>query len=198
MANGLDINFRPKSYFGPLSLPEQLLAQVKGDVVKERLGTLCKDGRYDEVVQLLGEHGISNSQFKELGKIHPMFLGGNYLPDTEGNEVEIARIVIESTTFDVTCMFAKFDDGKIHFRVVDEYGGDTLSGPCEMTSKEPLTLGQVVDFFLTAWSLIDVLEMNFEDDLNSALGFFTGKSEFYPDFDALCREHVTAKFPNAS
>jgi hypothetical protein len=198
VASEPDINFRPKSYFGPQSLPEHLLAQVKGDVIKERLGTLYKEGRYEEIERLLGEHGISNAEIKKLGSIHPMFMGGNYLPDTEQNEVEIARILIESTTFDVTCLFAKFDDGNIHYRVVDEYDGDTLSGPSEMTSKEPLTLGEMTDFFLIAWSLMDVLEMNFDDDLDSALGFFTGKSDFYPEFDRLCRERVIAEFPDAS
>jgi hypothetical protein len=31
--------------------------------------------------------------------LHPMFMGGNYLPDTDEGEVEIARIEIASTTF---------------------------------------------------------------------------------------------------
>jgi hypothetical protein len=56
-----------------------------------------------------------------------MFMGGNYLPDTEEGEVEIARIEIASTTFDVTCLFAKQNNGRILYRVVDEYEGDTLT-----------------------------------------------------------------------
>jgi hypothetical protein len=43
-----------------------------------------------------------------------------------------------------------------------------------------------------------VLEMNFEDDLDSAFGFFTGKSDFYPEFDSLCRKRVIAEFPDVS
>jgi hypothetical protein len=91
-----------------------------------------------------------------------MFMGGNYLPETEEGEVEIARIEIASTTFDVTSLFAKFENGQIHYRVVDEYEGDTLTGTSEMTSDKPLTLGEMADFFIGAWSLVDVLEMNFE------------------------------------
>ena len=83
----------------------------------------------------------------------------------------------------------------ILYRVVDEYEGDTLTGPSEMTSDKALTVGEMADFFLEAWSLIDVLEMNFEGDVKSALGFFTAKSEFYPDFDRLCRQRVAAAFP---
>jgi hypothetical protein len=95
-------------------------------------------------------------------------------------EVEIARIEIASTTFDVTSLFAKFENSQIHYRVVDEYEGDTLTGTSEMTFYKPLTLGKMADFFLGAWSLVDVLEMNFEADVESAFGFFTAKSEFYP------------------
>jgi len=196
MTSGPNLDFRPKSYFGPQELPEHLIAQVKGDVIKEQLGALYKEGRYDEIEKLLGEHGVSNSEIKALGSIHPMFMGGNYLPDTGDSEVEIARILIVSTTFDVTSLFAKFDKGSIHYRVVDEYDGDTLSGPSEKISKKPLSLGDMTDFFLEAWSLIDVLEMNFENDLDSALGFFSAKSEFYPDFHTLCQERVIEAFPD--
>jgi hypothetical protein len=43
--------------------------------------------------------------------------------------------------------------------------------------------------------LIDTLEMSFEADLNGALGFFVAKSDFYPDFDRLCRKRVIEAFP---
>ena len=95
----------------------------------------------------------------------------------------------------MTCVFARAEKGLIHYRVVDEYDGDTLSGPNEMTSDKPLTLGELTDFFLNAWSLVDVLEMNFEDDVESALGFFIARSEFYPDLDTLCRLRVIEAFP---
>jgi hypothetical protein len=64
-----------------------------------------------------------------------------------------------------------------------------------MKSEKPLTLGEMADFFLSAWSLIDTLEMSFEADLEGALGFFVAKSDFYPDFDRLCRKRVIEAFP---
>jgi hypothetical protein len=198
MNDELDINYRPVTYFGPQTLPEHLIAQVKGDAVKKKLGSLYKEGRFDELSEMLETLSVDQSEIKALGSIHPMLMGGNYLPDREDNEVEIARITIESTTFDVTCLYARFAEGKIHYRVVDEYDGDTLSGPSEMTSDKPMTLGDMTDFFLTAWSLVDVLEMNFEEDLNSALGFFSSSSEFYEDFHALCAERVIDAFPEPS
>jgi hypothetical protein len=168
---------------------------VKGAAVRQKLEKLFAEGRHDELKSLLGKEGMPKSALKALESVHPMFMGGNYLPDTEEGEVEIARIEIASTTFDVTCLFAKKNNGRILYRVVDEYEGDTLTGPSEMTSDKALTLGEMADFFLRAWSLIDVLEMNFEGDVKSALGFFTAKSEFYPDFDRLCRQRVTEAFP---
>jgi hypothetical protein len=186
----IDLEYRPKSYFGPQRLEQYLISTIKGAVVREKLENLFKEGRHNEVASLLGERGMSSSDTKALEAMHPMFMGGNYLPDTADGEVEIARIEIASTTCDVTSIFAKPERGLIRYRVVDEYDGDTLSGPSEMTSEKPLTLGEMADFFLDAWSLLDVLQMNFGGDLDSALGFFVAKSPFYPEFDRLCRQRV--------
>jgi hypothetical protein len=42
-----------------------------------------------------------------------------YLPTVKEDEVEIARICIESTTYDVTSVYAKRSGRRIHYRVVD-------------------------------------------------------------------------------
>ena len=111
MTAGIDLSFRPKSYFGPQRLEEYLISKVKGAVLKARLEALSKEGRHQEVASFLGEEGISPAYIKALERMHPMFMGGNYLPDTEEGEVEIARIEISSTTRDVTCVFAKPESG---------------------------------------------------------------------------------------
>jgi hypothetical protein len=195
MTEGIDLNFRPKSYFGPRRLEQYLISKVKGAVVKAKLEDLFEEGRHDEVASLIGGEGISEADTKALERVHPMFMGGNYLPGMDDGEVEIARIEIASATFDVTCVLARPENGLIRYRVVDEYDGDTLSGPHEMSSAKPLTLGELADYFLSAWSLVDVLGMNFEDDVESALGFFTARSEFYPELDSLCRRRVIEAFP---
>ena len=94
MSEGIDLSFRPKSFFGPQRLQEYLISKVKGAVLKARLEALSKEGRHDEVASLLGEEGISPAYTKALEGVHPMFMGGNYLPDTEDGEDEIARIEI--------------------------------------------------------------------------------------------------------
>ena len=195
MVDSIDLEFRPKSYFGPQHLEEYLISQVKGAVVRGELEELMADGRLDELRSLLGKEGLPTPALRALGAVHSMFMGGNYLPDTEEGEVEIARIEIASTTFDVTCLYARQQEGRIRYRVVDEYDGDTLTGPTETISNSPLSLTEMCEFFLGAWSLVEVLEMNFEGDLEPALGFFAAKSKFYPDFDRLCRQRVIEAFP---
>ena len=105
-------------------------------------------------------------------------------------EVEIVRMAINSTTFGVTSVYARRGKSRIYYRVVDEYGGDTLSGPSTRSSIKPLNLGQLVEFFDRAWPLMEVLEMNFEGDIDGMLGFFRAESVFSPQIDALYRIRV--------
>lgn len=195
MSAEIDLDYRPDTYFRPQKLERYLLSKVKGAVLRKKLQALFDAGRHAEVSSLLTAEGISAADRKALESLHPMFMGGNYLPDTEDGEVEIARISIKSTTYDVTCVYARPDGGAIHYRVVDEYGGETLQGTTEARTDKPMTLGEFAGFFLGAWPLLDVLEMNFENDLDGSLDFFTAESEFYPEFNSLCWQRVVEHFP---
>jgi len=166
-------------------------------VVKQKIQALFDAGLHAEVKNLLGKTGISDHDRKMLESIHPMYMGGNYLPDADEGEVEIARISIASTTCDVTSVYARFDKGMIHYRVVDEYNGETLCGLGNVASYLPLCLGSLADFFLETWPLVAVLESNFDDDLEASLDFFSASSDFYPQFDLLCRQRVIDAFPHA-
>ena len=195
MSSSIDLDYRPDTYFRPRKLERYLLSKVKGAVLRKNLQALFDAGRHAEVRNLLTTERLSAADRKALESFHPMFMGGNYLPDTEDGEVEIARISIKSTTCDVTCVYARPDGGAIHYRVVDEYGGETLQGTTETRTDKPMAVGEFADFFLGAWPLIDVLEMNFENDRAASLDFFSAESEFYPDFDRLCRQRVIEHFP---
>lgn len=194
--SGFDLSFRPSSYFWPLRLATHLLARIKGAERRAALQQLVGAGRVDEIPEFLARSALTESERQAIGRLHPAFMGGEYLPDFADNEVEVARITIASTTQDVTSVFARRGKARIRYRVVDEYGGDTLSGKAARTSTRPLTLGELTDFFIGAWPLLDVLDMNFGREIG-ALGrmqaFIIGAdSEFYPQFGALIRARVSA------
>ena len=71
----------------------------QGGSRRARLETLFNEGHYDEVALVLGEHGLSATDLKALGAAHPMFMGGNYLPDMGVEEIEIACIQHEWRVF---------------------------------------------------------------------------------------------------
>jgi hypothetical protein len=191
----IELNFRPASYFWPLGAERELLTYIKGAARRAALQRLIDEGQLAEIPGFLAEAKLSEEERSAIGRVHPQFMGGEYLPDQEEGEVEIARIEIDSTTADVTSVYASLDGSTIHYRVVDEYGGDTLSGPAEMDSKSPLSLGELEEFFVGAWPLLEVLEMNFENDSDGMLGFFRAHSEFYPQLDALLRQRILEAYP---
>ncbi len=190
----IDLGFRPKSYFWPLGLETHLLSRIKGAERKAALRRLIDNGRLEDLPSFLAESALTEDDRKALGRIHPAFMGGEYLPDLMPTEVMVARITIASTTQDVTCVYAHRTKNRIHYRVVDEYGGDTLSGRNKRTSTRPLTLAQLESFFNGAWSIYDVLEMNFSEDgydADEMQAFVVGvESEFYPEFGRLYRGRI--------
>jgi len=121
-------------------------------------------------------------------------MGGEYLPDCEPNEVEIARITIASTTQDVTCVYAKRVTGGIEYRVVDEYEGMTLDDETTHRTSEPMALAELVQFFMTAWDLRMVLSANFVENgypRSHARGFIVdASSSFYAQFGDLVEKYV--------
>ena len=189
-----DLDFRPESYFWDLGAENELLTHIKGAARREALQQLIDQGQRAQIPEFLSKAKLSDDERAAIGRIHPYFMGGEYQPDQEDGEVEIARIEIDSTTTDVTSVYASLTDTGIHYRVVDEYGGDTLSGPSEMDSSLPFTLGELEAFFTGAWPLMEVLEMNFEEDIEGMLGFFRAYSQFYPKLDALLRQRVLEAF----
>lgn len=83
---------------------------------------------------------------------------------------------------------------RIHYRVVDEYEGMTLDGPSTRTSTTPLTLENLVDFFLTGWPLLQCLEANYQEHAyprDEVHGFIVdASSSFYAEFGPLVHARV--------
>jgi hypothetical protein len=194
LSTAIDLDFRPASYFWPLGLETHLLATVKGAERKAALQQLIATGQAGDIPDFLAKSALSDEERQALGRIHPAFMGGEYLPDLHDDEIEIARIVIASTTWDVTSVFARRDGGLIHYRVVDEYNGSTLSDESTRTSEQPLTLRELEAFLNGAWSIYDVLDMNFGDgggDVGAMLAFVSRvESQFYPMIGQLYNERI--------
>ena len=54
-----------------------------------------------------------------IGRIHPAFMGGEYLPKLLRNEIEIARISLASTTADQISVRARKLGDSVAYRIVD-------------------------------------------------------------------------------
>ena len=189
------MDYRPRDYFGRFDLQAELLTSVKGVMRRKAIRSALDEGQIDTIPDYVKQAALDEDDRQLTGRVHPSFMGGEYLPTAAANEVEIARISIDSTTSDVTSLYARPVGRGIAYRVVDEYEGETLTGRNECTSDLPLTMGQLIEFFLGAWDLYECLESNFEGDVEGMLGFFSGESEFYPCFDAALRELVIQRFP---
>ncbi len=192
--DGIDLDFRPKAYFWPIAAETHLLATIKGAARRAEAARLIAAGAFNMLDSFLAASALDEEDRSSWGRIHPSLMGGEYLPDRAKTEIEVARISIASTTGDVTSVYARRQAKRISYRVVDEYEGETLSTRTQRTSIHPLTLGQLTDFFLTAWRLDEVLQMN-ELDRDGAHDFVSPSSAFYPQFDELVRERIDEWIP---
>ncbi len=191
----VDLNHAPKSYFVPHGLERHLVSKIKSAVIRADLNALLDQGEYQRVREVLIDEDRDNAFFNAMGHSHPMFLGGNYLPDTEEGEIEIARLCLMSVTVDVAAVYARKEKGVIHNRVVDEYDGMTLHEEPYGQSETPMTLEAFTAFVVEKWGLDGIVNDNFFGTVQEALDFFWAESYFYPDLDRMLR-HVTLElFP---
>lgn len=191
---GIDLKYRPATYFWAQERGISLLSDIKGEERRRIYANALEVGDEDLLPKTVTEEVLSEEDRQMLGRVHPAFMGGEYLPSRDRQEVEIARITIASTTQDVTCVYARQVGQRIHYRVVDEYGGDTLSGTGLRTSTKPLKLEELFEFFLNSWDLISCLDCNFEGDSypRDRVHWFIvdASSSFYAEFNALIRAKV--------
>jgi TPR repeat protein len=119
------------------------------------------------------------------------FEGGNYLPKFLNCEVEIARLALESTTWDVKSIRARPTSRGIAYRVVDEYDNKYSFRP--KTSRQPLSMRQLVDLIEglnvdgVSSSPAALRAYQTADDANEIRQletFVTVSSDFYPSLEA--------------
>jgi hypothetical protein len=120
----IDYGFRPSSYWEPpADVLAAVLRNVKGTERRAMITDHFREGRLDELLPELTCDELNQEERERLGRIHPSFMGGEYLPGYRANEVEIVRMEFKSTTADVICVRARpvgRKKVKIEYRVVDE------------------------------------------------------------------------------
>jgi len=139
--NKYALGYRPESYWDE---PERLLlANIKGEHRRRKALELIRDGQLETLDKWLIAERLPDEVREALGRIHPVLMGGEYLPDSAGGEVEVARISLQSTTSDVISIRARRTKDNIEYRVVDEY--DTVFKFQPKNSKDPLALCEMID-----------------------------------------------------
>jgi hypothetical protein len=189
--NMIDYGFRPVSYFQPVETGVDVLARVKGTVRRQAIKRLMAEGRLDEMPEELLKGELDEETRAAVGSLHPSCMGGEYLPSLKEREVMIASVTISSTLSDTVAVLAREAKGRIYYRVVDEYNGNTLRDKTTRTSTRPLKLWELLDLFLGAWDFFEVVGGNCSYSVPDMLEWFSGESEFYPSFhDALAEEII--------
>jgi hypothetical protein len=132
-----DTDFRPRSYF--VTEPETaVLSRIKGAERRNLVRLFGTEGVPPEV----SAESLSEEHREAAGRVHPSLMGGEYLPDLEPEEVEIARFDLESVTADVIRLRARWERGKIRYGMVDEY--DEKYDVSPKSSAKPLTFKKLV------------------------------------------------------
>jgi hypothetical protein len=120
-----------------------LLVNIKGTQRRAMIADFWHQGRIGELEKTLLKPALTPDERKAIGKLHPSFMGGEYLPDCRTSEIEIARIECASVTADVVSIRVRLIGRVFHHSIEDEYG--TKFHLSRKTSRKPLTLGEVID-----------------------------------------------------
>jgi len=199
--SGIDLTFRPHTYFGPISLETYLLSRVAGQERREALRRELAAGNLDLPPELF-DCLLDEEDRNAIGRIHPAFMGGEYLPPLLDDELEIARISLASVTADQISLRAQRVAGGIAYRIVDEYAALGTEYLCRPDRSElPLTLAELIALIDGAQdggsvgmsALISNVESGV-DDPDAYRDFVRVGSEFYPQLGAYYSARIEAWF----
>jgi hypothetical protein len=140
----IDYGFRPDSYWAAADPLAAVLLNVKGTNRRQMITDYWNAGKFEELGDELKTATLSGALVHQLGRIHPSFMGGEYLPDYRPRETEIARIELQSVTADVISIRARPVGKRIRYSIIDEY--ETEFELVRQTSLKPFTLEQLVQF----------------------------------------------------
>jgi hypothetical protein len=140
-----DWDYRPANYRDHPDPASAVMAGIKG---QQRRITLWRrmTGQYIGVPPTddIYLDSLPAEQRCAIARLYPTLTGGEYLPDYLPREVEIARVVLNTTRRDVVSIRARWFRGKFRYRVVDEYPDDGPYTWEPRSSTEPLTLSELI------------------------------------------------------
>jgi hypothetical protein len=191
--SAINYDFRPDSYWSPARSPlDAALRNIKGRNRREMIKDYHSRGLLPALSDNLLRDTLDEDTRRRLDLIHPSFMGGEYLPDYGCDEVEIARIELQSTTSDVISVRARPRGKRIEYSVCDEYQVEYRLP--QKTSRQPLSLRDLIRFLDSVehpehepeWERFGfVLSFNqtsleCNGDLETLEDFTSVSSDFYP------------------
>ena len=189
--DNIDYDFRPQLYWDISDPLGAILVNIKGRRRREMIRDFWEADAIVELEMGLLRDSLTEEDRAALGKIHPSFMGGEYLPDYVEGEVEIARIELESTTADVISIRAKKEGRRMAYSIIDEY--ETEFNILPTHSDKPLTLSELlrlIDDAMEEGSLgLYYSQMNYEaggrsiEWLDRMRHFTRVESVFYPQLN---------------
>ena len=200
-SNRIDLDFRPQSYWDHADPASAILQNIKGQVRRTMVRDFIEGTAPAELGAIepeLLESEVDGDTRAFLGRIHPSWMGGEYLPGYGTGEVEIARIALKSSTGDVIRFRAHRNrpGALLRYSVVDEY--ETEYTATRLTSGRPLSPRQLIKF-------IDEVEGGFHENTghpfveNIIIGgaegdvsFANVESELYPQLKEYFRDRLDA------
>ena len=192
---------RPKRYWEHNDPLAEILANVSGKARREMIRDFWNAGAIDQIEDTLLKDDLNLEARESLGRIHPFFMGGEYLPQRLPGEVTIVRIDLESTTHDVIELRASpLPNGKIKLRWLAEYESEFSHEPYPDVIDQPFSFKVLNDFIeATCPNDLDALPVAYNKancpdgsyPQAESLRYFTSfESDFYPELSGWVKQVV--------
>ncbi|MEE8561081.1 MAG: hypothetical protein V3S91_03860 [Gemmatimonadota bacterium] len=192
-----DLSFRPETYWEHGDPTSAILSGIKGEARRLMVRESLETGQ--DVPEWLLDPLLDEEARHYLGAIHPLFMGGEYVPPDLPGETTIARIALRSVLADVIEVRARPGGPGLLYRIVDEYETDFVM-PFDR-SVTPLSLGKLIELINDSEGLRQERGLvsceveacccpggrsrpTHEEWLESVCRFVTVSSQFYPDLQA--------------